>query len=157
MPDEQPDEEFARPMKPEEARRQEAEFFGVATGYDYDIGDGQTWTLPFPRYLPPDMRMRYLEHLRVLNEDLDKETVEHPVTGKREKRTIIPLRMKKAITDDNPRGLIDDDVLLCIALMGQETYERFLAAGGVPGQVQARWQMMNRKMEERLYRDPQFR
>ncbi|SBS73773.1 Gp14 [uncultured Mycobacterium sp.] len=154
MSDEQPEE--SRPMKPEEARAQEAEFFGVATGYDYDIGDGQTWTLPYPRYLPPKMRMRYLEHLRVVNEDLDQEQYDHPVTGKRSKRSVFPLRMKLAITKENPKGLIDEDEMLCVALMGQETYDRFLAAGGVPGQVQARWQLMNRQMEERLRRDPQF-
>lgn len=156
MPDGDQTTEVSRPMKPAEARAQEAEFFGVATGFDFDLGDGQTWTLPYPRYLPPDMRMRYLEHLRVINEDLDQETYDHPVTGKRLKRSIFPLRMKSAVTDDNPKGLIDEDELLCIALMGQETYDRFIAAGGVPGQVQARWQLMNRQMEERLRRDPQF-
>ena len=71
--DDQPTEE-SRPMKPAEARAQEAEFFGVATGFDFDLGDGQTWTLPYPRYLPPDMRKRYLEQLRVINEDLDEES-----------------------------------------------------------------------------------
>lgn len=147
MSDDQSTEEPLRPMKPEAARQQEAEFFGVATGYDYDIGDG-TWTLPYPRYLPPDMRKRYMEHLRAMNEDLDQETYEHPVTGKRLKRAKFPMRIKNVI--------IDEDELMCIALMTQETYDKFLAAGGVPGQVQARWQMMNRQMEERLRRDPQF-
>ena len=153
--DEQPTE--SRPMKPAEARAQEAAFFGVATGYDYDIGDGQTWTLPNPRYLPPDMRLRYMEHLRVLNEDLDTEPVPHPVTGKPQRKALFPFRMKSAATKENPKGIIDEDALLCIALMGQETYERFLAAGGVPGQVQERWKMMSQQMEERLRRDPQFR
>lgn len=156
MSDEQPDQP-ERAMKPEEARRQEAAFFGVATGYDYDIGDDQTWTLPNPRYLPTKMRLRYMEHLRVLNEELDTQPVPHPVTGKSEKKTIFPFRMKSAVTKDNPKGLIDEDELLCIALMGQETYERFTAAGGVPGQVQERWRMMNKQMEERLHRDAQFR
>ena len=156
MSDDQTTEE-SRPMKPAEARAQEAEFFGVATGFDFDLGEGQAWTLPYPRYLPPDMRMRYLEHLRVMNEDMDTQPVPHPVTGKPQKKAIFPLRMKSAITKENPKGLIDEDTLLCVALMGQETYGRFLAAGGVPGQVQARWQLMNRQMEERLTRDPQFR
>lgn len=147
----------SRPMKPAEARAQEAEFFGVATGFDFDLGDGQRWTLPYPRYLPPDMRMRYLEHLRVMNEDMDTQPVPHPVTGKPQKKVVFPLRMKSAVTKENPKGLVDEDTLLCIALMGQETYDRFIAAGGVPGQVQARWQLMNRQMEERLTRDPQFR
>jgi hypothetical protein len=155
MSDDQAEE--SRPMKPAEARAQEAEFFGVATGFDFDLGGGQRWTLPYPRYLPPDMRMRYLEHLRVMNEDMDTQPVPHPVTGKPQKKAIFPLRMKSAVTKENPKGLVDEDTLLCIALMGQETYDRFLAAGGVPGQVQARWQLMNRQMEERLTRDPKFR
>jgi hypothetical protein len=148
MSDEQPEQQ-ERAMKPEEARAQEAAFFGVATGFDFDLGDGQTWTLPYPRYLPPKMRMRYLEHLRAMTEDIDQESYEHPVTGNKLKRAKFPTRIKGK--------LIDEDELLCIALMEQETYDRFLAAGGVPGQVQARWQMMNRQMEERLRRDPQFR
>jgi hypothetical protein len=156
MSDEQPEQQ-ERAMKPEEARRQEAEFFNTATGYDYDLGDGQTWTLPYPRYLPPKMKLRYLEHLRVLNEDLDTRQVPHPVTGKPEEKVIFPMRMKSAVTKDNPKGLIDEDEMLCVALMGQETYDRFLAAGGVPGQVQERWKMMSQKMEERVRRDPQFR
>ena len=157
MSDEQLDEQNARPMKPEEARAQEAAFFGVATGYDYDIGGGEKWTLPFPRYLSPEQRRRYREHSRVLNEDLDTQSTPHPVTGKPEKRVIFPFRMKKAITPDNPKGLIDEDELLCIALMGQDIYDRFIAAGGVPGQVQFRWDMMHKQMEERTTRDPQFR
>lgn len=141
-----PDDDKLPPIKPELAREQEAEFFGVAAGFDYDLGGGEKWTLPNPSYLPPDMKKRYLEHLRFMNEDLDTEEKPHPTTGKATKTTKWPLRVKDE--------LIDEDELLCRALMGDETYEKFLAAGGVTGQVQARWQMMNRQMQERLRRDP---
>lgn len=153
------------PKNPAEARAQESEFFGVDLGFDYGLDGGGVWTLPFPRYFPPDMRMRWVEHLRFISEDLDTERIDHPVTGKSIKRTKFPQRIKGK--------LIDEDVLLCIALMGTapaddaggdrqafladgtlpETYERFLAAGGVPGQISQRMQMMNRQMEERLRRD----
>lgn len=144
------------PMNPQAAREQEAEYFGVQTGYDYALGGGETWTLPYPRYLPPDMRMRYLTHLTAMTEDVDMASTPHPVTGKPQKRPVFPMRMKSAVTEDNPKGLIDEDELLCRALMGDATYEQFLAAGGVPGQIQARWQMMNRQMEDRLKQDPQI-
>lgn len=158
MPD---DDKQLPPIKPEEARRQEAEFFGVAAGFDYDLG-GQTWTLPNPSYMPRDMKKRYNEHLRFMTEDLDTENKPHPVTGKSTKTTKWPLAYKGA--------LIDEDELLCIALMGSDAvadrelyfkdgalpplYEKFLNAGGVAGQLQAHWQMMNRQMQERLKQDP---
>jgi hypothetical protein len=73
--------------------------------------------------------------------------------------------------------LIDEDELLCIALMADDsdergvaareayfedgalpdTYEQFLAADGVPGQVQVHWRVMNLQMEERIKRDPKSR
>ena len=90
----------------------------------------------------------------------------NPITGKKSApQTIWPLTYKGE--------LIDEDELLCIALMGDdvkadreayfkdgtlpETYERFLAAGGLPGQVQVHWRMMNLQMEERVKRDPKSR
>lgn len=150
------------PIKPEQARQQEAEFFGVVAGFDYDLGGGEKWTLPNPSYMPRDMKKRYSEHLRFMSEDVDSESKPHAVTGKPTKSAKWPLRFKDV--------LIDEDELLCIALMGSDAkadraayfkdetlppvYEKFLAAGGIAGQLQANWQMMNRRMQERLMRDP---
>lgn len=150
------------PIKPEEARQQEAEFFGIAAGFDYDLGGGEKWTLPSPSYMPRDMKKRYSEHLRFMTEDLDSESKPHPATGKATKSMKWPLRFGGE--------LIDEDELLCIALMGSDAkvdraayfkdgtlpsvYEKFLNAGGIAGQLQAHWQMMNRQMQERLMRDP---
>ncbi len=151
-----------KPIRPEEAQAQAAEFLSVFAGIDFDLGAGEVWHLPNPNYLPPAMKKRYLNHLRFITKDLDKETEKHPVTGKSQTRTVWPLSYKGE--------LIDEDELLCIALMGADvvkdrdayfadgtlpdTYERFLAAGGVPGQVQVHWRVMNLQMEERLKRDP---
>lgn len=163
------DDYHLKPIKPEEARAQAAEFLGVFAGQDFDLGDGSKWHLPNPNYLPPDMRRRYLEHLRFMANDLDTkaETSEHPVTGKRQttKKTVWPLAHKG--------DLIDEDELLCVALMGTDakgdraaylkdgalpdTYSKFLKAGGVPGQVQLHWRVMNLQMEERVSRDPKSR
>lgn len=161
------------PVKPEKARAQSAEFLGILTGKDFIFNDGTNWTLPNPSYLPPSMLARYNEHLRFMNEDLDTETeeFEHPVTGntvKREKK-LWPLRYEGK--------LLIEDVLLCIALMGTseedngekdrdnyladgtvpEVYKKFLAAGGVPGEVQVHWRVMQVQLEERLKRDPKSR
>lgn len=163
------DEDKSAPVKPEAARAAAAEFLSVFDGQDFDLGGGQTWHLPNPNYLPPDMKKRYLEHLRFMNKDLDKEAVVNtdPITGKVTSRqqTVWPL----TFADE----LVDEDELLCIALMGDdvkkdraayfedgtlpEVYARFLASGGVPGQVQLHWRVMSLQMEERIQRDPKSR
>jgi hypothetical protein len=154
---------------PEAASAQAAEFLGVFNGQDFDLGNGQSWHLPHPNLIPQAMKRRYLEHLRFINKDLDTEDVPvtDPITGRKSKRkqTVWPLSYDKV--------LIDEDELLCIALMGDDavkdreayfkdgtlpvTYERFLEAGGVPGQVQLHWRVMNLQMEERIKRDPKSR
>ena len=140
------DEAVFGPMQPEAARDQAAEFLGVSSGVTFDLGKGQTWTLPNQAFMPPDMKRRYLEHLRFMNEDLDTETIADPITGKRRKQSKWPLRLNGT--------LIDEDELLCRALMGDEVYEQFLAAGGVSGQVRVHWNVMNLQMQDRVKRDP---
>ena len=145
--------------------QQAAEFLSVFAGYEFDLGDGQKWTLPNPHFLPPVMKRRFLEHMRFMAKGLDQETVTHPVTNKRSKQRVWPPEYKGK--------LINEDELLCIALMGEDavkdreayfedgtlpdTYERFLKAEGVPGQVQVHWRVMNLQMEERVKRDPKSR
>ena len=151
-------------IKPGAARDQAAEFLGVFAGQDFDLG-GSVWHLPNPNYLPPKMKKRYLEHLRFINKDLDREKVIDPVTGKQRAQTTWPLQFGGE--------LIDEDELLCVALMGDDAkadrdayfkdgtvpvvYEQFLNAGGVPGQVQVHWRVMSLQMEERVKRDPKSR
>ncbi len=152
----------AKPTSPEEAREQAAEFLSVFAGQVFDLGDGEVWTLPNPAYLPRDMKRRHIEFMRFINKDLDKEQVKDPVTGKERTVTVWPLTYNGQ--------LIDEDELLCIALMGTdvvadreayfaegtlpETYQKFLNAGGVPGQVQLHWRVMNLQLEERMKSDP---
>lgn len=162
--------ENSAPKRPEEAAAQAAEFLNVLAGIDLDLDDEHTWRLPNPSMLPPKMKRRYLEYLRFINKDLDKETItsRDPITDKliQREQTVWPLQFGG--------NLIDEDELLCIALMADDsddagkdartayfkdgtlpaTYERFLAAGGVPGQVQVQWRVMNLQMEERVKRDP---
>jgi len=149
------------PISPEKARDQAAEFLSVFDGQDFDLG-GESWHLPNPNYMPRDMKKRHLEHLRFINKDLDTRSVPDPVTGKEVKRTEWPLQYKGQV--------IDEDELLCIALMGTDAvkdreayfkdgtlpdvYARFLEAGGIAGQVQVQWSVMNLQMQERVKRDP---
>jgi hypothetical protein len=133
------------PMRPQEAAAQAAEFLGFTPCVDFDLGD-EIWTLPAQSYMPPDMKMCYLEHLRFMNEDLDTEDVYDAAQKKKVPRTVWPLRQNGV--------LIDEDELLCRALMGDDVYEKFLKAGGVPGQVQIHWTMMNRQIQERMKSDP---
>lgn len=160
-----------KPTRPEEAAAQAAEFLGFTAGVDFDLGGEKSWRLPNPAYMPPKMKRRYLEHLRFMSKDLDKEEVKStdPITGRETSRsqTVWPLTYKKQV--------FDEDELLCIALMGEdaaadrkayfdskgdklpEVYDQFLEAGGVPGQVQVHWRVMNLQMEERIKRDPKSR
>ncbi|MCV7212666.1 hypothetical protein H7J75_29020 [Mycolicibacterium canariasense] len=154
-----------RALSPEKAAAQAAEFLGVFAGVDFDLGGGKTWRLPNPSYMPRDMKRRYNEHLRFMNKDLQKEEIADPVTGKKREQTIWPLQYNDQ--------LIDEDELLCVALMDDsddagvaartaylkdgtlpDVYEQFLKAGGVAGQVQVHWRVMSLQMEERVKRDP---
>lgn len=153
------DEHDPHPVKPEAAADQATEYLGFMGSITYDLGDGEVWKLPNPALFPPDMKLRYFEHLRFMSEDLDTKPRKNPITGEDEEIQIYPLRYQKK--------LINDEELLCVALMGSDTdylqyledrtlptvYAKFLAAGGVPGQINTAWQMMQRQLQERLQRD----
>lgn len=149
MPENTDNEADLKPMKPEEARAQAAEFLGFPVGIQYDLGDGTTWTLPARSFMPADMRKRYTEHLRHIVEDLDTEEKANPVTGV----TTTVAKWPNRIGGE----LIDEDELLCRALMGDDAYELFIAAGGVPGEVQVHWRVMDIQLQDRSRRDPKFR
>jgi len=165
------DDDKLKPIRPAEAAEQAAEFLGFTAGVNFDLDDGKTWRLPNPSYLPRDMKQRYKNHLRFLSKSLDKAKVKstNPVTGKVQEaeQTVWPFEYQGQ--------LVDEDELLCIALMGEDVdkdreayfasegetlppvYEQFLAAGGVAGQIQGHWRVMELQMEERVKRDPKSR
>lgn len=169
MPDDETPED-RHPVKPKEAREQATDYLGFVADFDFDLGDGEIWSLPNPALMPPDMKDRYLEHLRFMSEDLDTKPRQNPVTGETDQIQVYPPRYKGK--------LVNDEVLLCVALMGDEgdyetflessvedekskalkgllpdVYEKFLKAGGVPGQINTAWQVMQRKLQERAQRD----
>lgn len=150
----------AHPIKPEAAAAQATEYLGFMGSEVYAL-DGEQWTLPSPNLMPPAMKMRYLEHLRFISEDLDTDERKDPITGEMRKVQKFPLR--------HDGKLVNDEELLCIALMGTDvesdraaylndgalpvTYAKFLQAGGVPGQINTAWQMMERQLRERQKQD----
>lgn len=141
--------ESKHPIKPKEARDQATDYLGFMGSEVYDLGGGDTWELPNPQLMPPDMEERYNEHIRFMAEELDTEDRKDPITGETRPVQKFPLR--------KDGKLINDKELLCIALMGEETYRKFLKAGGVPGQISTAWQMMNRQFQERLKQDSKSR
>lgn len=138
-------DESNHPIKPKEARDQATEYLGFMGSITYDLGDGDTFELPNPQLMPPDMESRYNEHLRSMADDLDSVKQKNPITGEERDVPKYPLAIGGK--------LINDKELLCIALMGEDTYKKFLAAGGVPGQIQTAWQMMERQLRERMKSD----
>lgn len=129
------------PKDPKAAREQAADYLGFLSGVPFSLADGDTWELPNPAFLDTEQRKRYREYQRDMN-NLDTELVDHPlIDGKKVERTIFPY-VKDGID-------FDPDEQLCVALMGEAIYAKFLAAGGVPGQVDVHWKMMQRQLEER--------
>lgn len=169
MSDDNNDDSKNHPIRPRESREQATDYLGFMASVIYDLGDGKTWELPNPSFMDPDMKARYLEHLRFISEDLDTFERVNPLTKEVTNPQQYPLRYKGK--------LVNDEELLCVALMGAdgdyekyletgaeakgkwlkgelpEMYKGFLAAGGVPGQINTAWQMMQRQLQERLQRD----
>lgn len=129
------------PIDPKKAREQAADHLGFMAGVPFDLGKGEVWELPNPAFLDIEQRKRYRDYQREMN-SLDTELVDHPlVEGKKVERTIYPY-----LKDGKD---YDPDERLCIALMGEDIYAKFLDAGGVPGQIDTHWKVMQRQLEER--------
>ncbi|AER48391.1 tail assembly chaperone [Mycobacterium phage QueenHazel] len=153
--------EDRHPIKPDQSRAQATEYLGFMASQKFDLGNNETWELPNPQLMPPDMKMRYLEHQRFLVEDLDTEERQDPITKEVRKVPKFPAR--------KGGKLINDEEMLCIALMGTdavkdreaylkngtlpETYVKFLKAGHVPGQISTTWQVMAKQLEDRRRQD----
>ncbi|AAN12573.1 tail assembly chaperone [Mycobacterium phage Che9c] len=160
MPDDKTLED-KHPIRPGEAAAQATDYLGFMSSQVYNLGDGEAWELPNPQLMPPDMKRRYLEHLRFMSEDLDTEEKTDPIT--KEVRTVQKWPLRKGGT------LIVDEELLCIALMGTnavadreaylkdgtlpEVYAKFLKAGFAPGQINTTWQVMAKQLEDRRRAD----
>ncbi|AMU76954.1 gp32 protein [Mycobacteroides abscessus subsp. abscessus] len=129
------------PVDPRKAREQAADHLGFMAGVPFDLGDGEMWELPNPAFLDTEQRKRYRDYQRDMKA-LDKETVDHPfIDGKTIEQNVYPY-----LKDGKD---YDPDEQLCIALMGEDIYAKFLAAGGVPGQIDTHWKVMQRQLEER--------
>ncbi|MEC4836881.1 hypothetical protein R2362_20310 [Mycobacteroides chelonae] len=135
----------ANPINPEQAAAHAAEYLGTMKGVCFDLGKGEKWELPNPAFMKPDQRARYKAHQKYMK-TMDKETVPHPIIdGKMVDQFIYPYEQDGEI--------VDEDELLCKALMGDEIYKKFIDAGGAPGQIQVHWNVMNRQLARRMASD----
>ncbi|PVA66215.1 hypothetical protein [Mycobacteroides abscessus] len=146
MSDAEPTDILAdNPIKPEEAAALAAEYLGCMKGVRFDLGSGASWELPNPAFMKPDQRARYKAHQKYMK-TMDKETVPHPIIdGKTVEQFIYPY--------EKGGEIVDEDELLCKALMGEDVYDKFIAAGGAPGQIQVHWNVMNRQLARRMAED----
>lgn len=158
-------EDLTAPVDPRKAREQAAEYLGFLSGWNFDLGDGQTWHLPNQTFFTPAMSKRHRSHQKFMKQGLDLEDITNPITGTVTKRPKVP--------HEYQGHDVDEHELLCIALMGEdadadreayfadgtvpETYARFLAAGGVPGQIQFALNAMSQKLVDRARADSKSR
>lgn len=162
------------PINPRKAREQAAAALGFLASCRFELDNGETWELPLRDFADLDMRKRLRAHDRYMK-SMDKEQVSNPVTGKESERFITPYQ--KHGQD------VDEAELLCVALMGEGVeliehdgcqlpldyvqyleegtlpplYERFLRAGGVPGQIAIQWMDMSRQISDRAKYDSKSR
>ncbi|GKT28227.1 tail assembly chaperone, partial [Aduncisulcus paluster] len=115
------------PVDPRKAREHAADYLGFLAGVSFSLGSNETWELPNPAFLDVEQRKRYRDYQRDLK-NVDTELVDHPlIDGKKIERDIYPY-----VKDGKD---FDPDEQLCIALMGNKIYAKFLAAGGVPVRI----------------------
>lgn len=136
------------PLKPRDAIEQAAEFLGFMSGIPIDIGNGETWVVPNPSLLDDDQEDRYNEALNEIRKE-DEQLDRHPLID----------------GEDGPKGAIIEpaqidgvlvpnrNVRIAKALMGDDTYAKFKAAGGKASQITIHWQQMGKFMRERAARD----
>jgi hypothetical protein len=147
-------EKFQRlfPIKPGEAIEQAAEFLGFMSGIQFDIGDGKTWTLPNPSLLEDEQADRYnqvLVDLQAEAERLDRapDILNDDGSFKSKGAILTPERIDGVIVPNQ-------DVRIAKALMGEDVFAKFKAAGGRASQITIHWQQMGKFMRDRERRDP---
>ena len=131
-------------------REQAAEYLGFKPYVDLDIGDGEVFTLYYRDLLPPDQYLAMQEHERFMREDLDTETVpDDIVDGRTLTRPKSPPRVNGELI--YPEAHQAKLIMSCDPR--PNVYERFIAAGGVPGQIQMFWTECVLRMKDRAVKD----
>lgn len=124
-----------RALSLNEAVEQNFEYFGTLSGERINLGDGKPpIEIPHPEYLSPEQQ-----------------------------RAVSAMRVKFAAYDVTRNGEYLDsagnpvepsyDEQLCLALFGEDDYQRFLAAGGRPGLVGVVWSRMQGQFNKRRLAD----
>jgi hypothetical protein len=137
-----------RPTRPDEAREQARECLGFIRGRVFDLGDDRTWELPNPSLLDDEQQQRYSEYLHLYNHKVDQEPDVRDEHGN---------VLRRGGPKDPPQidgEMIEPaDIALAKALMGDEVYQTFVAAGGRSSQIRLHWTEMSRRIIERLRDD----
>lgn len=150
-----------RPLTPQEAADQAAEYNSFLAPVDIKIGD-EVFRIPHPANLDDEQQERY-DELQFRIEQCDKEpdlhvpkrtvteadgsvvvTEAHSIPGE---RILIPYRMNGELLKPSY------NVQLAIAIWGEEGYERYKAGGGRSVQIGLEWRRMTDEMGKRKAED----
>lgn len=133
----------AHPLRPDAARDQAAEYWGIAPK-SYDVGKGETLVLPHPEFLTDEQQLAY-DQLKLLSESWDHEEVlerdgigqpvYNPKTGEPIIRRILKEPHREIDADGKPKLVENFNIQLCKIFWGAEGYAKFKAAGGFANQV----------------------
>jgi hypothetical protein len=145
--------EFQRlyPVKPKDAIEQTAQYLGFMTGIEFDIGGGQTWTLPNPSLLDDEQEDRYNQEL--VDMELEAEQYDRAPDVLDDDGKFV--RKGEILTPERIEGKVvpNRDVRIAKALMGEDVYVKFKAAGGKASQLTLHWNQMGKFMRDRAAKD----
>lgn len=145
-----------RKLNLQEAKDQQAEYFGFESSLVLVLGDDE-YEIPHPQLRTAE-QLKAFQQAYLKFEECDREEPA-PVT--------VTLKDGSTMKTDPPVGpfieprrkggeLMDPpwDVEVCIALWGKAKTDKYIAAGGPPGLVQMTWDRMNDEFERRKKADP---
>lgn len=143
---------------PKDARDQAAEFLGFAASETIELSNGDSVEIPNPGLLDDDQQERYdaLQfELESCDYDDDIEIPERTVTHADGRVEILqPARTVKGGLKDPLRKngqLLSPgyNQRLALAILGEEGYAKFKAAGGRAADVSLMWRKMKKQWDER--------
>jgi hypothetical protein len=158
------------PLSPEAAREQAAEYWGIKTFKEYDVGNGEKLTLPHPEFLDDDQQLAHdqlkldmesWDHEDELEHDALGQIVLHPKTGDAIIHRVLKSNPHRKTGEDGKVELKNYNIELCKIFWGAEGYAKFKAAGGNANQVAVDLSELRiefqKRARERLQSDPKRR
>lgn len=159
----------SKPLSPQEARDQAAEFFGFTASVKIEAG-GKVFEIPNPSVLDDDQQERY-DDLKDLINQCDKTTVKVPIVreaevevysedGKllerrREQQLVGHEEIEQPVMPyalDGKRIRPAYSIQLAQAILGDD-YQAYKAGGGRSSQINLEWTKMQQQWTKRLSED----